>query len=49
MAHGVVMSLLSGMHRKGDVMVIDNYFSNVGLFMELANFETYTISTMKAK
>ena len=42
------MSLLDGLHRKRHVVVTDNYFSSVGLFIELANLEIYATNTMKA-
>ena len=48
MACRVVMSLLSGLHGKRHVVVIDNYFLSVGLFMALANLETYAIGTIRA-
>ena len=46
MAPRVVMSLLEGLYRKGHVVVSNNYFSNVGLFIELVSLETYARCTM---
>jgi hypothetical protein len=37
LAHNVVMGLMEGLENKGHVVVVDNYFSSVGLFEELAN------------
>ena len=48
MAYRVVVSLLGGLHGKGHVVVIDNYFSSVDLFIELASLETYASNTMRA-
>ena len=42
------MSLLSGLHRKGHVVVIDNYFFSVELFTQLASIETYATCTIQA-
>ena len=45
---GVVMSLLNGLHGQGHVVVTNNYFSRVGLFMKLANLETYATGTIRS-
>jgi len=44
-AHNVVKRLLNGQEGKGHV-VMDNYFSSVGLFIELVTMEIYTTNTM---
>jgi hypothetical protein len=39
MAQSVVLKLMVGLECKGHVVVTDNYFSSIGLFIELANME----------
>ena len=46
MARRMVISLPEGLHKKGHVVVIHNYFSSVGLFTKLASLETYATSTI---
>ena len=46
MASNVVLGLMEGLEGKGHVLVIDNYFSGIRLFTELANCEIYATSTM---
>jgi hypothetical protein len=37
LAHNVVLNMVDGLDGKGHVVVMDNYFSNIGLFTELAS------------
>jgi hypothetical protein len=47
-AHEVVLGLLGDLHNKNHVMVCDNFFSRVGLFMELKDVGIYAMGTMRA-
>ena len=47
MACNIVLGLMESLKGKGHVLVTDNYFSNIGLFTELANRDIYTTGTMK--
>ena len=38
--------MVSGLEGKEHVVVIDNYFSSIPLFLELANQEIYVTGTM---
>jgi hypothetical protein len=46
MARNVVLDLMVGLEGKGHVMVCDNYFSSIGLFMELYSRNIYGTDTM---
>jgi hypothetical protein len=48
MAQSVVLKLMVGLEGKGHIVVTDNYFSSIGLFIELANMEIYATGTMLA-
>ena len=41
LAHEVVMQLLKGLWSVGHYVVMDNFFSSIGLFMELLSKGTY--------
>ena len=40
------MLLFSGLHGKYHVIIENDYFSNVELFLELASMETYVVGTI---
>lgn len=46
MAQKVVLDLAIELQGKGHVISMDNFFTFVGLFEELAFMQTYIISTM---
>jgi hypothetical protein len=46
--HNVVTGLMEGLENKGHVVVMDNYFTSVGLFEELAQKGIYATGTMWA-
>jgi hypothetical protein len=46
--HNVVMGLMEGLENRGHVVMMDNYFSSVGLFEELASKGIYATGTMCA-
>jgi hypothetical protein len=48
MARNVVLGLVDGLEGKDHVPVTDNYFSSIGLFMELANRDIYATGTMRS-
>jgi hypothetical protein len=48
LARNVVVKLIEGLEGKGHVLIIDSYFSSVGLFKELAERDIFTTSTMRA-
>jgi hypothetical protein len=48
MARSVVLKLMVGLEGKGHVVVTNNYFSSIRLFIELANMEIYATGTMRA-
>jgi hypothetical protein len=48
LAHAIVMKLLQGLENKGHYIVMDNYFSSIGLFKELALNGTYAIGTIRS-
>jgi hypothetical protein len=48
MAQSVVLKLMVGLEGKGHVVVTDNYFSSIRLFIELANMGIYATDTMRA-
>jgi hypothetical protein len=47
-AHEVVLRLVEGLENKNHVMVCDNFFTSVGLFMELKNMGIYATGTMRS-
>jgi hypothetical protein len=47
LAHNVVMGLMEGLENRGHVVMMDNYFSSVGLFEELASKGIYATRTMR--
>lgn len=47
-AHNVVMQLINRQEGKGHVVVMDNYFSSVGLFTEMATLKIYSNGTMRS-
>jgi hypothetical protein len=48
LAHNVVVDMVDGLDGRGHVVVMDNYFSSVGLYMELASRGIYAIGTMRS-
>jgi hypothetical protein len=48
LAHNVVLNMVEGLDGKGHVVVMDNYFSSVGLFTEMASRGIYTTGTMRS-
>ena len=48
MARSAVLKLMVGLEGKGHVVVTDNYFSSIEVFIELANMEIYATGTMRA-
>lgn len=47
LAHGVVLKLVEGLENKGHVVVTNNYFSSVGLFVDLLKLGIYATGTMR--
>ena len=47
LAHDVVMQLLSGLWNLEHDVVMDNFFSSIGLFMELLSKSTYATRTIR--
>jgi hypothetical protein len=47
-AHEVVLRLVEGLENRNHVMVCNNFFSSVGLFMELKNVGIYATGTMRS-
>ena len=47
LAHLIVTRLMDGNNEKGHIVVIDNYFSSVELFEELARNGTYSSGTLR--
>ena len=47
LAQNVVMGFMHGLVNKGHVVVMDNYFSSIGLFEELASKGKYATRTMQ--
>jgi hypothetical protein len=39
--------MVEGLDGKGHMVVLDNYFSSIGLFIEMAVQEIYKIGTMR--
>jgi hypothetical protein len=48
MARNVVLGLMEGLKGNSHVLVTDNYFSSIGLFIELANRRIYATGTMRS-
>jgi hypothetical protein len=48
LAHNVVLNMVEGLDGKGHVVVMDNYFSSVGLFTEMATRGIYATGTMRS-
>jgi hypothetical protein len=48
LAHNVVLNMVEGLDGKGHVVVMDNYFSSVGLFSEMASRGIYATGTMRS-
>ena len=48
LAHNVVLNLVRGLEGKVHVIVMDNYFSSIGLFEELRGMEIYAMRTVRA-
>ena len=46
LAHNVVVDMVDGLDGKGHVVVMDNYFSSVGLFTKLALHRIYAMGMM---
>ena len=46
LAHLIAICLMDGNNGNGHVVVMDHYFSNVGLFEELARNGTFCTSTL---
>ena len=47
-AHEVVMKLIEGNEGKGQCIMIDNFFSSIGLLEELGKIGTYAMGTIRA-
>jgi hypothetical protein len=47
LAHEVVLKMVSGLEGKGHLLVMDNYFSSIGLFQDLLSRGIYATSTMR--
>ena len=47
LAHNVVMKMVDGLANFGHHMVMDNFFSSIGLFMELLSIGIYAIETVR--
>jgi hypothetical protein len=47
-AYGVVMNLLHGLEEKGHCVVMDNFFSSIPLFRDLASKGIYATSTIRS-
>jgi hypothetical protein len=47
LAHNVVLKLVRDLEGKGHVIVMDNYFSSIGLFEELRGMEIYATRTVR--
>jgi hypothetical protein len=47
LAHPVVTELTAGLGNKGHVVVMDNYFTSVGLFRDLEHRGIYATGTIK--
>ena len=45
--HEVVLKIVSGLERKGHLLVMDNYFSLIGLFQDLLSRGIYATNTMR--
>ena len=46
-AYGVVINLLQGLEDKGHCVIMDNFFTSIPLFMELASKGIYAIGTIR--
>jgi hypothetical protein len=46
--YGVVMNLLQGLEDKGHYMVMDNFFTSIPLFRDMARKGIYTTSTIRS-
>jgi hypothetical protein len=47
LAHEVVLNMVSGFEGRGHLLVMDNYFSSIGLFQELLAKGIYATGTMR--
>jgi len=47
LAHNVVLHMLKGFDSKGHVVVMDNFFSNIGLFLDLVERDIYATGTIR--
>ena len=48
LAHNVVLNLVEGLDGKGHIVVMDNFFSSIGLFTEMVAREIYATRTMRS-
>jgi hypothetical protein len=48
LAHNVVLRMLEGLWNRGHLVVMDNFFSSIGLFKELLSKGTYACGTMRS-
>jgi hypothetical protein len=48
MARNLVLGLMEGLEGQGHVLITDNYFSSIGLFITLANRDIYATGTVRA-
>ena len=46
-AHDVVMRLLDGLWNVGHYIIMDNFFSSIGLFLEFLSKDTYATRTIR--
>jgi hypothetical protein len=48
LAYEVVLKMVSGLEGKGHLLVMDNYFSSIGLFQDLLSRGIYATGTMRS-
>jgi hypothetical protein len=48
LAHNVVLNMVDDLDGKGHVVLMDNYFSSIGLFTEMASRGIYATGTMRS-
>jgi hypothetical protein len=48
LAHNIINNMVNGLNGKEHVVVMDNCFSHVGIFIEIASRGIYTIDTMNS-
>ena len=48
LAHKILLDLVLNIGQKGRVLVMDNYFTSIGLFMSLLDLGIYATGTMRS-